>query len=287
MVTIDPERCNGDGLCARICSKVFEQERSDSVPRIIHADLCHSCGHCVMICPQKAIRHSEFEESMIHPVQRDLVPSYEQMREMVVSRRSIRTFHGRPVEKDLIEKVIDGARFAPSAKNTQSTQFTVVRDKGMIRNITTETADWLTTVAQKLRNPILRRLYLFGQKQGNEEIERWVRQFSLIAGRIRNGVDTVLFDAPALLLFHADKSVRFANENANLALQNATLIASSLGLGSFYTGYVVLAFAHRKTLRRLVELPPRHQVFGGLALGFPQIQFSRWIDRRLANVRWM
>ena len=128
---------------------------------------------------------------------------------------------------------------------------------------------------------------MVGRKHSDEEVERWVRQFELIAERMRNDVDTVLFHAPALLLFHADKSVRFANENANLALQNATLIASSLGLGSFYTGYVVLAFAHRKNLQRLVELPHRHQVFGGLALGHPQIQFSKWIDRRPAKVRWL
>ena len=99
--------------------------------------------------------------------------------------------------------------------------------------------------------------------------------------------DTVLFNAPVLVLFHGDTSTRFANENANLALQNATLIASSLGLGSFYTGYVVLAFGHMKSLRRLVRLPRAHGVFAGLALGFPLIRFSRWVDRRPARVTWL
>jgi nitroreductase/NAD-dependent dihydropyrimidine dehydrogenase PreA subunit len=287
MVTIDPQRCNGDGLCARICAKVFEQDETGSIPRVVRADLCHFCGHCVMICPQNAIRHSDFEPSMIQPVQGDLIPSHEQMREMIVSRRSIRTFQNRPVGRDFIEKVIDGARFAPSAKNTQSTHYTVVEDKKILSAIASETANWLTETAGRLKSPLLRWFYLLGQKHSKEEVERWISQFELIAERMGNGIDTVLFDAPTLLLFHADESVRFANENANLALQNATLIACSLGLGSFYTGYVVLAFTHRKTLGRLVDLPRGHKVFGGLALGFPRIQFSRWIDRRPAEVKWM
>lgn len=287
MVTIDPERCNRDGLCARICKKVFEQEKEDSIPRVARADLCHSCGHCIMICPQGAIRHSDFEASMVQPVRAGIMPSHDQIREMIVARRSTRTFQDRPIEKTLIEKVIDGARFAPSAKNTQSTHYTVVQEKTALLSVARETAFWLSDMAKKLKNPILRYFYLLRQKHSSEEVERWVRQFELIAERMENGVDTVLFDAPALLLFHADKSVRFANENANLALQNATFVAGSLGLGCFYTGYAVLAFAQRKRLRRMIELPNGHNVFGGLALGFPLIRFSRWIDRRPASVKWM
>lgn len=287
MVTIDPELCNRDGLCAAICTKVFEQEKPGSIPQVVRADLCHSCGHCMMICPQGAIGHSDFEPSMIRPVQVGLIPSYEQVREMIVARRSVRTFQTRPVPRGLIDKVIDGARFAPSAKNTQSTHFTVIQDKPLLLNIASETAVWLANTARRLKNPVLRRLYLLGQNHPLEEIERWIRQFDLIVERMNNGIDTVLFSTPALLLFHADKSIRFANENANLALQNATLIASSLGLGSFYTGYVVLACSHRKTLRQLVQLPRGHNVYAGLTLGFPEIQFSKWIDRRPPKVRWL
>lgn len=287
MISIDSERCNRDGLCARICKKVFEQDQADSIPRVVRADLCHSCGHCMMICPQGAIHHSDFEASMIRPVQVEIMPSYDQVKEMIVARRSTRTFQDRSVEKALIEKVIDGARFAPSAKNTQSTHYTVIQGREVLSSIAAETAAWLGDMAGKLKNPFFRYFYLLGQKHSSEEVERWVRQFELIAERMGKGLDTVLFGAPALLLFHADKSVRFANENANLALQNATFVAGSLGLGTFYTGYVVLAFAHRKTLCRMIGLSHGHKVFGGLALGFPLIRFSRWIDRRPANVQWL
>lgn len=286
-ITIDAEQCCRDGLCAQICRKVFEQDEPESIPRVVRADLCHSCGHCMMICPKGAIAHSDFDQSTVQPVHGELLPSYEQTMEMIVARRSIRTFQGRPVPRDLIEKIIDGARFAPSAKNTQSTHYTVLQDKRLLAGVALGTAGWLETVSRKLKNPFLRRVYMLGQKQSDEEIGRWIRQFDLIAERMDKGIDTILFDAPVLLLFHGDKSLRFANENANLALQNATLIACSLGLGSFYTGYVVLALVHTKALRGLVELPQGHTVFGGLAVGFPRITFATWLDRKPATVRWM
>ena len=35
IVTIDPQRCKKDGLCVRICEKVFEQKLEGSVPVVL------------------------------------------------------------------------------------------------------------------------------------------------------------------------------------------------------------------------------------------------------------
>ena len=65
-----------------------------------------------------------------------------------------------------------------------------------------------------------------------QEIKRWISQFERMAEKANKGSDVILFDAPVLLLFHADKKVRFGEANANLALQNGTMAAISLGLGA-------------------------------------------------------
>jgi nitroreductase len=215
------------------------------------------------------------------------MPTYEQVREMIAARRSIRTFQERPVEKEIIEKVIDAARFAPSLKNTQSTQFTVVQDKPLLHAIASSTAEWLGKVAKRLKNPFWRKLYTLRGEKDVEQVLQWINQLDLMAEKMRQNVDFVLFEAPVLLFFHADKTMRSADVNATLALHNATMVASSLGLGSFYTGYVVTACSHDRAIPRLIELPRKQRVYGGLALGYPAIQFSRWIDRRPAQVRWL
>ncbi len=287
LVTIDPGLCLKDGLCARICRKVFSHKAEGTVPVIEHEAFCNACGHCALICPSGAIRLDGVPADKIHPVRRDLIPSYEQVRELIASRRSIRTFQKRPVEKEVIGRIIEGARFAPSAKNTGSTRFIVVQDGTLIRAIASATADWLGKTAKRLKNPLWRKLYLMTGARDAEGMARWVGRFRLMAESMRQGTDLVLFDAPALILFHADRSVRFADENANLALQNGTLIACSLGLGSFYTGYVVTASGRDKAIPRLVGLPEDHRIYGGLALGYPEIRFSRWIERNPAMVTWM
>ena len=287
-VTINPEQCGKDGLCVRVCQKVFSQKTKDSVPEIVHEEFCNSCGHCLLVCPSGAIGLRNCTAEMVHSVQDDLMPSYEQVREMIVSRRSTRVFQDKPVKREVIEKIVDGARFAPTAKNEQSTQFIVVRDKDLLRDLALGTARWLDKVAGRLNNPLWCKLYMMkGATRDKEEVKRWTRQFEDITERMRQGRDLVLHGAPALLLFHADRRISFAGENANLAIQNATFIASSLGLGTFYTGYVVLACKHDERVRNLLPLSKKHLVYGGLALGYPGLRFSRWIERNPAKIMWL
>jgi len=266
---------------------VFQQADKGTVPVVIHEGSCNSCGHCVLVCPSGAIRQANCPAEAIHPVEARRLPSWEQVREMIVTRRSVRAFEKRAVEKELIERVIDGARFAPSAKNTQSTRYTVVRDPATLHDIARHTAEWLEKSARRLRNPLWRRLYQLAGERDAQEITRWIGQFEIMAERMREGTDLIIFGAPVLLLFHADKKVRFVEANASLALQNATMVAAALGLGCFYTGYVVTACSHDRSLLRMLRLPPGHRVYGGLALGYPQIRFTRWIDRNPPKVAWI
>jgi nitroreductase/NAD-dependent dihydropyrimidine dehydrogenase PreA subunit len=287
LIAIDPELCRRDGLCARICPKVFSWVTEGSVPVVAHEDSCNACGHCVLVCPSGAIRQAGCPPEKVFPAGSQLMPSYEQLRDLIRTRRSIRTFQKRGVDREVMEKVIDGARFAPSAKNSQSTQFTVVQDKAVLTAISSTTAEWLGKVAVRLRNPLWRKLYYLAGERDTEEVKQWVGQFDLIAERAREGSDMILFHAPALLLFHAHARIRLADVNANLALQNSTLIACSLGLGAFYAGYVVTACSHNKAVLRLIDLPKGHKVYGGLAIGYPEVKFSRWIERNPASIKWV
>ena len=46
-------------------------------------------------------------------------------------RRSVRSFEDRHVSQETLEKVLDAARRAPSARNKQDWRFVVVRDEGL------------------------------------------------------------------------------------------------------------------------------------------------------------
>ena len=55
--------------------------------------------------------------------------------EALKSRRSIRTYTEQPVDRAVIEEIIDCARLAPTAMNDQPWDFVVVTDKAALRSI--------------------------------------------------------------------------------------------------------------------------------------------------------
>ena len=66
----------------------------------------------------------------------------------------------------------------------------------------------------------------------------------------------------------------FASTNANIALHNAALAAEVLGLGCFYTGFVVIVSERDDRIAKLVGLPETHKIYGTLAVGYPRIKFK-------------
>jgi nitroreductase/NAD-dependent dihydropyrimidine dehydrogenase PreA subunit len=285
-IAIDPVLCKKEGICAEICHR-FSQRDKDSVPAVVDEESCNSCGHCVAICPQGAISHVDFPQGSIRPVKQEAIPSFEQVDELIRARRSRREFRDRPVEREVIGKVIDGARFAPSAKNAQSTEFIVIQDKAALSKITELTVDYLAKIARQLRNPVIRMLLLtIGPREVKSAIQR-VGDFDRVVSDVRNGKDRILMNAPALILFHADRGAIFAGVNANLSLQNATFVSEALGLGSFYTGYVVAACDRDSRIPGFLRLPKEHKIYGGLALGYPKYGYKNWIERRPPRIRWI
>ncbi|MCK8825818.1 nitroreductase family protein [Fuchsiella alkaliacetigena] len=57
---------------------------------------------------------------------------------LIKTRRSIRRYSDKAVSNDLIEKIVNVARFAPSAHNEQPWKFIVTRDKEKLKEISEE-----------------------------------------------------------------------------------------------------------------------------------------------------
>ena len=102
-----------------------------------------------------------------------------------------------------------------------------------------------------------------------------------------DGKDIILRGARCLIIYHGAAGASFSEVNANLALQNATLMCDASGLGSFYTGFVVRACKRDDRIPKLLGIPEGNSVHGGMALGFPSLRFKNWIRHQPARVTWM
>lgn len=58
-----------------------------------------------------------------------------QTQEALKKRRSVRTFSAKPIPPKLIEKLIDCARLAPTARNIQPWEFVVITQKETLKNL--------------------------------------------------------------------------------------------------------------------------------------------------------
>jgi nitroreductase len=123
-------------------------------------------------------------------------------------------------------------------------------------------------------------------RKRHEDALRLAPEFARLAQAARQSSDWILHDAPALMLFHAHQHIHFSDVNANLALYNAALMAEALGLGCFYTGYVVAAAKDTPHIGKLVALPRHHQIYGGLAVGYPRVTIKQLIERNPLRVTW-
>lgn len=65
---------------------------------------------------------------------------------MILSRRSIRQFKFKPISKDILEKLVNAARLAPSAANLQPLEFIVV-DEEEIRKKIFKCLKWAAYIA--------------------------------------------------------------------------------------------------------------------------------------------
>ena len=73
---------------------------------------------------------------------------------------------------------------------------------------------------------------------------------------------------------------RFGVEDANLACQNASLMAEALGVSQIYMGFVLTAVRQdrRKRLNRMLGLQGR-RIGAVLAFGMPEFLYPNYIDR--------
>lgn len=199
----------------------------------------------------------------------------------------MRVFKEEPIERALLERIIDGARFAPSAHNSQSTEFVVVQEKAVLKQIVELTGEYFAKVVRQLRNPIKRRVLLLFARREVEGAIDFLPELEMLVQAVRGGKDMILHDAPAVVLFHADRHAGFADVNAGLSLANAMYVAQGLGLGSFWLGFVVAACKRDGRIPRLLSIPENHCIYGGLAVGHPRFRYAKWIERNAPRVRWM
>jgi nitroreductase/NAD-dependent dihydropyrimidine dehydrogenase PreA subunit len=282
-LNISLEKCENCNKCVDICPEGIFKKHSP-VPKITSKEHCMSCGQCSMICPTSAITHENYSKKQLHSMNPELNASPEQIMQIIKSRRSTRAFQNKKISPSIIEKIIEAANFAPSAKNKQTTRYVVVTNPEILKSITEITFNFMKEAVKLFNNTN------FISSVNPDEAKVFLQikpSYEHIIESYECGYDLILHNAPTVIFFHAEKSALSAEVNANLALENASLMSTALGIGSFYAGYITGASIRTEFINKLINIPPQNQVYAVLAIGHPKYEFKKWADKNQTQIKWI
>ena len=314
---IDKEKCSQCGRCYETCPTYGFRWEKGSFPQPVgfggFTEACLNCGNCIAVCPTGAItisgsyavRSGRYKTMLLQkmqapdPLKRNGTEGYDayqseltEVEHAIYTRRSNRLFKSKAVPRELLERILEAGRFAPSAGNCQPYKFIVITEPKLIHELETKS---LTTLK------FLKDLYLVknGKKPGWKKV-----LFSVLSWLMINKLDprpmtaiekadqtnaVMYFNAPAVILVLKDtRGVSNPDLDAGICCQNMVLAAHSLGLGTCYIGLTIepLNMLMMAGFRRKLGIRHPFEAVTSIAVGYPKGKIDGVIQRDTPQVVW-
>ncbi|HML02919.1 MAG TPA: nitroreductase family protein [Candidatus Bathyarchaeia archaeon] len=144
--------------------------------------------------------------------------------DIIRERRSVRRYKDKALSADIINSLLEAAKFAPTARNLQQLEYKVITNKDLIKKI----SDRIAAIVKK--------------------------EYPSIQLRDRSNL---FYDAPLLIVVTGPKENIWTYSDAALAVQNIMLYATSLYLGTCFIGMARFIERDEELLRELHILNDR------------------------------
>ncbi len=167
----------------------------------------------------------------------------------IETRRSIRKYTDRPLERDLIEKLVFEAQNAPTWKNSQTTRFTAITDRPVLDEICTALPSFNSAIVGHC--PLLIAVSAVTKRSGFE----------------RDGTPTTIL-GEAYTYFDCGATV-----------QTLCLAANDMGLGT-----VILGIFEPVKIKSLLNIPDSEDLVVLVACGYSETDASAHQCRPLGDV---
>ena len=266
LLKINQAKCSQCGICTKVCP-VGILDMGEKGPEAIQPQACIACGHCVAACPHGALDNIKTPFANQTSLQHSPVLTADTAEQFLRSRRSIRCYRKDGVPREKLLKLIDIARFAPTASNQQGLSYTIVENKEILEKATAITIAFM--------------------EQPDMISSHWSFPYHIRAYR-EKGIDKILRDAPHLILATAPKEFSRGRENTLFSLAYLELYAPTLGLGSCWAGLLEMClFAKHEPLLELFSIPEGQVITGAVMVGYPLYSYKRLVDRNPLRFRWL
>ena len=97
---------------------------------------------------------------------------------------------------------------------------------------------------------------------------------------------SIFFNAPAVIFIGGNDKMADPEIHIGIAGQNMNMVASSLGLGACWAGYLHLASLRWPPLKAALALPEGHLCMGAMMVGRPKYRYHRLPLRKEPEITW-
>jgi len=188
--------------------------------------------------------------------------------DVLVSRKSIRRYKSDPVPEELIDKILEAARWAPTGENYQPWRFIVIRDP--------ETKNKIGDLAKLGSGSRMTTWYCLGEMQERfTKIEDPVKRAEVLRFMYSGEVSEFAKQAPLVIavigtLMEGSVDVPY---DLSAAAENILLEAHSLGLGACWVHGPVASTRDAKKFKNILNIPTgigEYKVIAYIAIGWPK-----------------
>lgn len=254
MIEFNKAKCIKCQLCLKDCITGVISIGSDGYPEIADMAGCLKCSHCFAICPQGAVAINSVKAEDVDEI--GTLPSFDDLSNLIKSRRSVRKYSGREITPELMEKLADLLNYTPTGCNDHRLGLVFVTGE-KLQLLREET----NRILLKIIHSPLRLLMP----------KRYKRFFK----RLEDKEDVIYRGAPALLLVTVHKNAPCKADDPTIALSWFELAAESLGLGCCWCGFAQRALKMFPSLRRMLGVPQDHLIGNVMLFGYPEVKYQR------------
>jgi nitroreductase len=177
----------------------------------------------------------------------------------------VRSYLHKPLPKKLLEQILEAGRYAPTGSNSQNVHYLVLTTAAEIDRLRRMVIAFYERIFRLIRNRFgALSLKVFAGSRIVEELQESIPKLEHAKELMDQGRDCLFYDAPAVLLVHAEAWDTSSAFNCALALYNCSLMAHTLGIGCCFNGYLQGAINNSRQMKKRLGIPRDHRRLAAL-----------------------